>query len=50
MSLNTEERKRTSAELRTNLRLSKLTEDDIAADLGLSSAEVQQKLDVAGDS
>ncbi|MCX5398940.1 DUF2316 family protein [Streptomyces sp. NBC_00102] len=46
MSLNEAERRRTSAELSQNLTLSGLTEEEAAADLGVTPDEVRRALDV----
>lgn len=46
MSLNTAERLRTSAELRSNLALSGLTADEAAADLGFEPGRLRGVLDV----
>ena len=46
MSLNAQERKQTSTELKANLELSELTVEGIAADLDLTSGEVERALEV----
>lgn len=47
MSLSTEQRRRTSVELRANLQLSGLTVHDLATQLDLEAAEVERTLNVA---
>ncbi|MEV0849390.1 DUF2316 family protein [Streptomyces sp. NPDC049954] len=46
MSLNDEERARTSAELWANARLAGVTAEELAADLGLDTGQVRAALDV----